>query len=196
MSLGRDSLTQLIARIRSLIERLLGFTRENFPVLLAIGGIILGLLLALLSVLPDVELIGSAALSVSVPAFSERNESFRSDASLAEITLRSESCAWFVTFLDERQFEEFLATGERPSVQLDCERRVVSFQRALHWVIVENRGALDRTLDLSAAFYSVRFPRALLALPALPLMLGSTVFLLLRWFRRSISQLRADFPKK
>lgn len=166
--------------------------KGNLRVLLAIGSVILGLFLAILSALPDIEPRGLTELSRTLLPFSERNESFRTNGSLAELTLSGSSCEVYATVLDEEQLERFLANGERPEAQLDCHRRVATFEHPLRWVILENRGSVEETLDLSAVSYAVRYPRSLLALLALPLLLGGSIFLILRLLIRGIDQLQDD----
>lgn len=183
-------------RIRTLVMR--PFTRlsDRASVLLAVAAVVSGLLLGFVSLIPDIQPAGARTLAGTVAAFSERNESFLSDTGLSELQLVNGSCAIFVTALNDAQLREFNATGNRPEPQLDCDRRIATFESPLRWVIIENRGASNQPYDISARFLIVRSPWGLLAIPALPMVLGGTLYLVLRSLRRGIGRLQEQLRKE
>ena len=183
-------------RIRAFIMNRFGRLGDRATVLLAVAAVVSGLILGFVSLIPDIQPAGTRALTGTLAAFSERNESFVSDTGLSELRLVNGACAIFVTALNEAQLHDFNATGNRPEPQLACDRRIATFEYPLRWVIIENRGSSDQAYDISARFLIVRSPWGLLAIPGLPLVLGGTVYLILRSLRRGIGQIQEQLRKE
>jgi len=169
--------------------------RERLLLGLAIMAVVSGLILGFISLLPSIELAGSTNRSGTLGAFSERNESFRVDLSLSDVRLENSSCSIFVTLLNDAQLAELQTTGTRPEPQLSCDQRIATFDYALRWIIIENRGASSGNFAVSVESYRVRSPWALLAIPAMPLVLAGTLFLAFRGLQRGIGHIRDEVDR-
>ena len=178
------------------LQRAIRRRRPLFPVLGSVTAIAVGLGFVLASFVPDIAPAGSTTLSGSVPASSTHNESFVSDAGLAEIRLEMGKCSVFVTLLNEPELDAYRASGDLPGPQLDCDRRVATFSYPLRWIVIENAGLTMENYTVTGAFFSVQFPRAVLALPALSLLLGGGLYLTLWGFRRSVERFRDGYGKE
>ena len=179
-----------IDRILKLFNRLAARVTERVVILLAIVAIVSGFALAFVSVIPDISSMGSANLAGSVAAFSERNESFQTDGGLSELRLVNGSCSISVTLLNEAELAEYQASGTRPDPQLSCGQAVVTFAYPLRLIIIENSGASAAPFEVSARFLDVRYPRGLLAIPALPLAFGGSIYIVIQGFRRGLGRIQ------
>lgn len=169
--------------------------RERLLLGLAIAAIVSGLILGFVSLLPSIEPAGSTNRSGTLGSFSERNESFRVDLSLSDVRLENSSCSIFVTLLNDAQLAELQTTGTRPAPQLSCNQRIATFDYALRWIIIENRGSSSGNFAVSVESYRVRSPWALLAIPAMPLALAGIFFLAFRGLQRGIGQIRDEMDR-
>jgi len=154
--------------------------------------IISGFAMGFVSVVPDVSTTGSSTVSGNLTAFSGRNESFRTDGGLAELRLVNTSCAISVTLLNEAELTVYQSNGTRPNPQLGCASPIVAFAYPLRWIIIENAGSVNATYEIAARFLDVRYPRGLLAIPALPLAFGGTIYLVIRGFHRGLGRIQQE----
>ena len=177
------------------LQRAIRRRRSLSPVLGSIAAMAAGFGLLLASFVPDIAPSGSTTLNGSVPASSTHNESFRSDAGLAEIRLEMGGCSVFVTLLNQLELDAYIASGDLPGAQLDCDRRVATFSYPLRWILIENAGPTMQNYTVTGAFFSVQFSRAVLALPALSLILVGGLYLTLWGFRRSVERFRDGHEK-
>ena len=165
---------------------------ERWTLLVVVLAIISGFTMAFVSVIPDISTTGSSTLSGNLTAFSGRNESFRTDGGLSELRLVTTSCGISVTLLNEAQLTAFRNNGTRPNPQLVCAQPIVTFAYPLRWIIIENSGSVNATYEIAARFLDVRYPRGLLAIPALPLAFGGTIYLVIRGFHRGLGRIQRE----
>jgi len=183
-------MTVWIDRIRTLILR--AVAHKHFVVLLSVAAIASGIALEFASLVPDIEFAGSTTVSGTLMAFSTRNDSFEVDAGLSEMRLENTACSVFVTVLSPAELAEYLATGRRPAPHLDCDHRAATFMYPLRGIVIENRGGSEEAYEISGRFFAVRATRGFLALAAFPLLLGGSVLLLVRGFRRGIDRIQEE----
>lgn len=182
-------------RIMQFLRAYSAANRERLLLGLAIVAIVSGLILGFISLIPSIEPAGSTNRSGTLGAFSERNESFRVDLGLSDVRLENSSCSIFVTLLNDAELAELQRTGSRPEPQLSCNQRITTFPYALRWIIIENRGSSSENFAVSVESYRVRSPWALLAIPAMPLVLAGTLFLAFRGLQRGIGQIRDEMDR-
>lgn len=181
-----------INRILRFMRTYSAVNRDKLVIVLAIVAIVSGLILGIISLIPQIVPAGTTNLSGTLAAFSDRSESFRVDAGISDVRLENSSCAIFVTLLNDAELAELQRTGGRPEPQLSCNQRIAGFRYALRWIIIENRGSSSGNFTVSTESYRVRSPAAILAIPALPLVLAGTLFLVFRGLQRGIGQIRDE----
>jgi len=124
-------------------------------------------------------------------ATSRLNLSFPVDVGLTELHLEVGNCTVFVTAIDGPQWARYNASGELPSPQLDCTRRNATFDYQLRALVLENQGLRSERYQISVRLFAVRSTRALLAVPAFPLILGGSTFFVFWSLQRGIDRLHA-----
>jgi hypothetical protein len=163
-----------------------------FFVGLAIAAVVGGTLLAAFALIPDIELVRTETLRGNLNASSQQNLSFPVDVGLTELRLEVGNCTVFVTVLSETQWSHYNASGQLPNPQLSCSERSATFYYQLRALILQNDGLSTEVYQIQARLYAVRSSRALLAIPAFPLILGGSSFLVLRFLQRGIDRIHED----
>jgi len=156
---------------------------------LAVVAVIGGTVLAAFALIPDIELVRTETLHGNLNASSQQNLSFPVDVGLTELRLEVGNCTVFVTALNEPQWSHYNASGELPNPQLTCGERSATFYYQLRALILQNDGLSPEAYQILARLYAVRSSRALLAIPAFPLILGGSTFLVFRWLQRGIERI-------
>lgn len=180
---------------RPKVLRLSGMN-TRIALVLAIAAVAGGIVLAATALIPEVELVRTESLQGSLLATSRLNLSFPVDVGLTELRLEIGNCTVFVTALDGAQWDRYNASGELPSPQLTCTRRNATFDYQLRALVVENQGLRPESYEVSARLFAVRSTRALLAIPAFPLILGGSSFLVFWSLQRGIDRLHASVQKE
>ena len=159
---------------------------------LAIAAVIGGTVLAAFALIPDIELVRTETLGGSLNASSQQNLSFPVDVGLTELRLEVGNCTVFVTALTDTQWSHYNASGQLPNPQLSCAERSATFYYQLRALILQNDGLSAEVYRIQARLYAVRSSRALLAIPAFPLILSGSTFLVLRFLQRGIDRIHED----
>ena len=163
---------------------------------LAIAAVVGGTVLVAFALIPDIELIRTETLEGNLNASSQQNLSFPVDVGLTELRLEVGNCTVFVTALSETQWSHYNASGQLPNPQLSCSERSATFYYQLRALILQNDGLSAEAYQILARLYAVRSSRALLAIPAFPLILGGSTFLVLRLLQRGVDRIHEDRKTK
>jgi len=178
--------------------RVLGLSATNtrIAVVLAIVAVAGGIVLAAIALVPEFELVRTESFQGTLLATSRVNLSFPVDVGLTELRLEVGNCTVFVTALDGAQWDRYNASGELPNPQLTCLRRNATFDYQLRALVVENQGIRPESYGISARLFAVRSSRAVLAIPAFPLILVGSSFLVFWWLQRGIDRLHDNLKKE
>ncbi len=167
--------------------------RGPLEVTIGLFAVVLGAALGFASLVPDIEFRGTDAVAGILPALSESNVSFPGEFGIVELRLVVGNCSIFVTALDPAQLQQYNGSGVRPNPQLTCTKRASSLIGPIRLIIAENRGRFEERYEVDAAFFEARSTRAWLAIPALPLLLGGSMVLIVIGFRRGVDRLKNEF---
>jgi len=174
------------SRIRaSFLARLRG-RRDVLALAVAVLALVLGIALSILALIPEIELAETATITGAVPAVSRENVSRPFALGLIEVALESGNCTVFVTALDATQWAAYLASGDLPEPQISCRHRNASFGHPVRGIIIENRGLRNESYRVLIRAFAVRTPLAIVAVGAVPLMLGGFCYLTLSAVRATV----------
>lgn len=159
-----------------------------------------GVALAVAAALPEVVLVAATTLMGEVEPQTSDTYAFPYEGyTFATFAFREEpSCALLLFVLNEEQATRFEETGDLPDLEeaLHCDALQGTFERPVALIVFDNRFDQPFTYDVAVEVFSVRQPRALLALPALVLFLVGIFPLLTRLLRRETKLLVEEHVRR
>ncbi len=145
--------------------------------LFAIPLIIAGIFLSIVSLTPDVDLVGEDFLQgIAIPGDSSRPLEGPEYGSLA-FTSEDLPCALFIYPLNGPEHSDYLTGEGLPSRRLDCDTPSLSVGHQVSYLVLRNLDPFDSmNYSLQVTFYRSLQPLAWVSVPALGLLLtGTTV---------------------
>lgn len=154
--------------------------------------VVVGLILAVVSLVPDIDEVDRLTFQDTLPSFEQADVALEAYVGVVEVRLPTGGCNVFVTFFDAAALSRYNDTGERPAPQLTCDVRTANLRGPLRWMIVENRGLDPEPYEVTVILFAVRSTRAPLALPALLLLFGGSIYLLTRTIQRGVARVATE----